>query len=301
MRCVSVFIFALLFAASAVVSLAGIQVTKLEPPLLIGSYDELNIVAVDFNLDGQVDARILAYSGGATLYFDHPSRIIIRRDFYPWTTNIYGGTGALPLGTVIGSNLVTTLNTNTYIWHTGTTNRSPDDSVPFLSDHYSGMFGMLAGGFPGDPPVVFGDFAAKECVIAIEFLIGTNRHYGYIHCDFRKEVGYGWGGTGGYVLGWAYETQPDTAVTAAPISISPARFKCNIQPRGGDLWDIIWNATPGAAFKLQGSPALHVPFTDFTPEFVIPSGSSAASVVEVLTIEAPTNAPSYFWRVERTR
>jgi hypothetical protein len=163
-------------------------------------------VAIDFNLDGQVDARITYGSGGAGFSFDHPSRII-----------------------------------------------------------------------------------------------GINKHYGYIHCDFRRETGYGYWGTGGYILGWAYETDPDTPIVAAPIAISPAPFSSSIQPRGSGLLDIIWNATPGATFRLQGTPDPADPFTDYTPDFVIPGGSSAAQVLEVLTIDPPTNAPAYFWRVMRVK
>lgn len=292
----------LVFSASA-----SVQVTKLEPPRLIGSWDledeqslalGIGLVAVDFNFDGRVDARIAYGWGGASFYFDYPTRIVIARTIYPWTTNVYGDVGPLPLGTVIGSNLVTTLNTNIYIWHVGDTNRFPDPSVTYLGDHKSIMFGFLAVDFD---TVVYGDMAGKEAVIAVEFLIGTNKHYGYIHCDFRKETGYGPPGTGGYILGWAYETEADTPIVAAPIAISPAPFKCSIQPRGSGLLDIIWNATPGATFRLQGTPSLDAQFTNVTPEFVILTGSSAASVVQILTIEAPASAPVYFWRVMRTR
>ena len=285
---------------------ASVQVTRLDPPLLIGAWDVetdlgIGLVAVDFNLDGQVDARVVYGSGGASFYFDYPSQIVIARTFYPWTTNIYGGVGALPLGAVIGSNLVTTLDTNTYIWNIGDTNRFPDPSLPYLGDRESIMFGILDGGIIGQPPSVFGDLAGKEAVIGVQFLIGTNKHYGYIHCDFRKETGWGYGGTGGYILGWAYETEPDKPIVATPIAVSPAQFRCSIQPGSGRLFDIIWNATPGATFRLQGTSDLCHPFTDFTPDFVIRSGSSAASVVQMLTIEAPTNAPAYFWRVMRVR
>lgn len=152
----------------------------------------------------------------------------------------------------------------------------------------------------GMPLVVVGDPPDKEGVIAVEFLIGTNKHYGYIHFDFRKELGW-YNGCGGYILGWAYETEPDKPINAAPIAVPPTPFTCELQGPDGGLFDLIWRATPGATYQIQGSPTVSGPFTDFTPDFIIRAGVNAAPVVEILRFGAPVGAPGYFWRVARVR
>lgn len=63
-------------------------------------------------------------------------------------------------------------------------------------------------------PSVFGDAVGKEGVMALQFYIGTERHYGYIHFNFSGAPD----GLGGVIYGWAYETQPDVPIQALPLS-----------------------------------------------------------------------------------
>lgn len=281
---------------------AAVQISQLDPPKFIAAADlelesdaPFNMVAIDFNSDAQVDFRLGYGPGWIGALFNYPTRIIIQRHFYPWTTNVYGSVGALPLGTVIGSNLVSTLNTNHYIWHWGDPN-SDDESEPY-GDHRSVVLVWSSPG-PGFPIAVGGDTADKEAVLAVEFLIGTNKHYGYIHFDFRREVNF-W--PGGCIVGWAYETEPNTPIVAAPIAVPPTPFRLGVRKQGEGVFELNWRAVPGATYRVQGAPTIAGPFTDFTPDIILPSGASAAPIEEVVTLYGMQDFPAYFWRVVRTR
>ena len=258
-----------------------------------------NVIAVDFNADGNIDLNLLyGCCGGIDAYFNSPTRIVVARQDYAGTTNVYGSLGALPLGTVIGSNLVTSADTNLYVWHTGETN-SFDDTRAY-GDHKTIVLTVLNPGVIGQPLVVGGDPADKEGALAVEFLIGTNVHYGYIHFDFRKEIGW-YGGCGGYILGWAYETEPDKPIVAAPIAVPPTPFLLGLQRQGEGVFDLNWRATPGATYRVQATPTMAAPFTDFTPDIVPPSGADASPLIELVTFYGLQDSPIYFWRVVRIR
>lgn len=285
---------------------AGVQTTCLSPPLPVSALaetfdgpDPFNVLAIDFNGDDRVDFR-LTYGccGGIDARFDSPSRIIIARQSLDWTNRIIGAVGALPLGTVIGSNLDSSVDTNLYIWDAGITNRFDDETKPY-GDHRSTAIAVLDPQTIGMPLVVAGDPADKEAVIAVEFLIGADKHYGYIHFDFRKEIGW-YRGCGGYVLGWAYETEPNRPIVAAPVAVPPTPFRTAIQQRGSGVYDLSWRATPGATYRIQGAPVLEAPFTDFNPDIVPPNGADASPLMELITFYGMENVPTYFWRVVRT-
>jgi hypothetical protein len=295
----------LILGCLAIKASASVQVTRLDPLRTINPFyqredpAESDPVAVDFNNDGQVDFRILYGYAGIEVYFNTPTRIVIHRDFYSWTTNIYGSIGPLPLGTVIGSNLVSSVDTNVYIWSSGDTNRFGDDETFAYGNHQSVAVYVLDPGVIGMPLVVGGNPPDKEGVLAVEFLIGTNKHYGYIHFDFRKEIGF-YQGCGGYILGWAYETEPDKPIIAAPIAVPPTPFRLGVQAQSGGVVDLSWRATPGATYRVQAAPTLAVRFTDFTPDIIPPGGPSASPLVELVSFRGMQDFPAYFWRVVRT-
>ena len=63
-------------------------------------------------------------------------------------------------------------------------------------------------------------------MIAVEFAINGEVHYGYIHFDFRSN-GTSLGGTAGLIYGWAYETEPGVPICAVPLD-----DKFDRDPRG---------------------------------------------------------------------
>src|SRR6267378_1692999 len=121
---------------------ATVQATRCDPPLSISAWYQIegpnpfNLFAIDFDSDGQADLR-LTYGccGGIGCYFSSRTRIAIRKaaPAYPGQTNVYGSVAGLPLGTVVGSNLVSSVDLNRYAWHPGNTNR--DDLTQAYGDH----------------------------------------------------------------------------------------------------------------------------------------------------------------------
>jgi hypothetical protein len=78
-----------------------------------------------------------------------------------------------------------------------------------------------------------GDVLNREGVMAIEINLGGQPHYGYIHFDFRSNTGGIIGGAGGVIYGWAYETEPNVAIKAKPLSTARNRLRpsrIQIQP-----------------------------------------------------------------------
>lgn len=294
-------ILAVLMAISS--TMASVQITKLDSPFPVNALyqfedpDVSDPLAIDFDHDGQIDLRVWYAYSEMDVFIASPTRVVIFRAATPGT-NIFGQLGALPLGTTIGSNIISSVDTNIYIWHTGDTNPYPD--LQSYGDHRTVAVSVLDSGIIGQPLVVGGDLADKEGVIGVEFLIGTNKHYGYIHFDFRKENGW-YGGSGGNILGWAYETEPGKPIVAAPIAASPAPFRLDVEKQDVGIFNLNWRATPGATYRIQGTPSMTQPFVDFTGDIVPPSGLDASPLIELVTFEGMQDFPEYYWRVERTK
>lgn len=218
---------------------AGVQITKFDPPLAISAFATVtasnqlfNVLPLDFNLDGTADFN-MAYGAdsfglaGIELFFSAPARVVVKQPL---------NVAALPLGTIIGSNLRLP---SIYQWSAGYADQ--DDVTLPLGDHEldvvyipnvaptslpnGGAIAVIGPGgirtLPPTPafPIVEGDVAGKAGVIAVEFFINGQPHYGYIQFDFRSN-GTPFGGTGGVIYGWAYETQPGVPIVAAPIGDS---------------------------------------------------------------------------------
>jgi hypothetical protein len=283
---------------------AELQITRIDPPLMIiptFEFEDPTItdpLAIDFDNDGQVDFRVYYAYAGVEVYFNSPTRIVILRNIYPWTTNIYGSIGTLPLGSAIGSNLVTSVDTNLYIWNHGTTNL-PNSATAAYGNQSSSAVTIFAPIAPGYPMSIGGNLTDKEGVMAVEFLSGTNKHYGYIHFDFRSEIGWPQG-CGGYILGWAYETEPDKPIVAAAIAVPPTPYKVAGHSRANGNFDLIWRATPGATYRVQGTSCLDTPFSDITSDIILTSGPHADPIQQDATFSGLGVFPHYFWRVVRT-
>ena len=293
-------------AGSLSMCLAEVQVTKLDPPFSIGAFQEtdddpFSIYSIDFDLDCQSDFRFSYGAGGpgVACYFNYPNQIVALRSApsYPGQTNVYGSMGALPLGTIIGSNLVSSVDLTNYTWHPGTTNDY--DLTVVYGDHQTSVFGVIDPATIGLPPIAVGDPVAKEGVMGFQFLSGTNIHYGYVHFDFRTNINQWYMGAGGYIVGWAYETEPNKAIVAEPISVPPTPFGISALALENGAFDLHWKATPGATFQIEGTSSLSQPFTNFASEFRTFPTSGANQVIVDLSIYGMTNNTKYFWRVKR--
>jgi len=65
---------------------------------------------------------------------------------------------------------------------------------------------------PVGTPFVSGDVVGKNAVIALEFYVAGQPHYGYIHFNFD-------GFAGGVIYGWSYETEPNVAIEAKSLAL----------------------------------------------------------------------------------
>ena len=205
-------------------SRAEVHVARFDPPLSVSAFSAplpglaWNTTAFDFDLDGQTDFRLTYGEGMMTAYFNSPTRFA-SKVHHPVLIGAHDMVGAVPLGWVIGSNIISSgLTADSYTWSAGDTNT---DNLPeLLGDHQEGViFAQLAiasqvGPITPNrviiPSFPTGDVTGQEGVMALEFYIGSERHYGYIHFNFKT-------GTGGVIYGWAYETEPDVPIQAMPL------------------------------------------------------------------------------------
>jgi hypothetical protein len=279
---------------------ASVVVTKLDPPLAVGVpwYGNWNTAFQEMSFGSDEGTNLLLTWSGAEmdLAFNAPSQVFILRDGDPpGRTNVYGGLAALPLGTVIGSNVVSTADISNDAWIGGSVTDVPNSNV-----RYDSVGMVVTDETIGDPISVIGDVVGKEGIMAVEIYANGEAHYGYVHFDFRSENGWVPGtGFGGYILGWAYESEPGQPITAAPIAVPPLQFRFDVQPDGGNSIDINWTATPGAAYRVLSTTNLARPFASYSSDIVPTSGADASPVGVTFTLNAPTNAAT-FWRVVRT-
>ena len=260
----------------------------LNPPLVLNPFrDDEYTLDLDIDQNGVVDFRLYSSGGGGgggvTMYMDWPSRMVVRTNGVVGTTNIdYRGMAALPFGTVVEAALSPSLGNRK--WWPGFTNKN--DQTQQYGNHEigvgSGSFGTL------------GELGGNEAVMAAEFRIGEQIHYGYIHFDFRVARGYG--GLGGYIYGWAYENTPNLPITAERLRSGPPEldFRINVfepWPTGDGSASIGWSATVGETNRVQASADL-VTWTDVSTNIVVTQDFMAFVV-------PPSAPPLRFFRIVR--
>jgi hypothetical protein len=237
-RTLSIFlgqILAGLMACLAFSAPAAVQVTRFDPPVQISAYAEPSgdsffcVLAADLDANDQVDFRLEYAYGDMSAFFNAPVRFG-QRVAQPGVEGRFGPLAGVPLGSIIGTNIVSSVATNFYAWCSGYTNR--DDLTQTLGDHQASVITTgVSYPFPGPivtistngfttnffypQPTVSGDAAYKDAVMALEFYIDGQRHYGYIHFNFND-------GAAGVIYGWAYETEPNTPIVAASLAPPPA-------------------------------------------------------------------------------
>ena len=136
---------------------ADVLITRLEPPFqVIVPWENLPdplVEAIDFNNDGQVDLNFTYDNVYMSAHFFAPSQIVIVPTAPPaGRTNIYGGVAALPFGTIIGSNVVSSANLGNDLWWQGYS-----DEGGLYGDHANDVGYVVSDATIGDPPVVSGD------------------------------------------------------------------------------------------------------------------------------------------------
>jgi len=232
-------ILAALIGCLAFGARAAVQVMRFDPPRQISAYADtpanlyFNVLGADLDANGEVDFRLAYGLGGIEAYFNAPVRFgqhVSQLDFLGNVVRRGGIVAGVPLGSLIGTNIASSVATNFYVWSPGYTNNY-DLTHPFgdheatvitagLVTYLSGPVttfsnGTLATNIIYPQPIVSGDIVGREAVIALEFVVDGHTHYGYIHCDFSA-------GASGVVYGWAYETEADTAIQAVSLAPNPA-------------------------------------------------------------------------------
>jgi hypothetical protein len=200
---------------------AAVRIVHFIPPLNVAAGDRGpkladGKLALDLNSDGISELQILGSAGGLTTFFDAPTRII--------TTNTVG---AVPFGTLIGSNLPPELIA--FKWDAGQLVPTNSELRQFGGQQKAILSTMMAPRPPGTPPIQIatggsvsqpttsaGNMVGKEGVIGVEFIFNGQVHYGYVQFDFRGALG-----TGGKIFALAYETEPGKSITAVRIGGTP--------------------------------------------------------------------------------
>lgn len=273
-------------------SFADVVVTRLEPPFQVfvpwADLPNPLIQEIDFNHDGQVDLYFFYDNVYMSASFFAPSQIFITpTQPPPGITTIYGAVAALPFGTVIGSNVVSSVSLGNDLWHDG------DKGIPGEDTQYGdrgNSVGYVASDeVVGDPPIVSGEVVGKEGVMALKFFINGQPHFGYIHFDFRSA---GFGGFGGYIYGYAYETQPGMAITAARLNDTmPASDGLITSFNHVNGFALTWNAVSGGTYRVQSSTNLMT--------WADASGDILANQNSVTFMAPPSSVCQCFYRVRR--
>lgn len=275
---------------------ADVVITRLEPPFqVVMPWENLPdplVEAIDFNNDGQVDLYFTYDNFGMEAGFFAPGQIFIVPIAPPaGHTNVYGFVAALPFGTIIGSNVVSSASLGNDLWYQGDAVLSGDSTQ--YGDHGNGVGYVASDETVGDQIVIAGDVVGKEGVMALKFYINGQPHFGYVHFDFRYiyQIPPG-GGFGGYIDGYAYETQPGVSITAERLNDStPASDRLITGFNQFNGFVLTWNAVNGGTYRVQSSTNL-VTWADASGDILANQNSVT------FTIPAPS-ASQCFYRIYR--
>lgn len=271
---------------------ADVVITRLEPPLAVGVPDEDDFwVTQGFIFGGQTNVFLGWGIEEMDLGFFAPSQVfIVSAPLPPGRTNVYGGVAALPFGTIIGSNVVSSANLNGDTWYGGDLVTGGDTS---LGDRADMVGDFLSDEIIGDPPVVSGDAVGKEGVIALEVYLNGQPHFAYIHFDFRYIYQWAAGtGFGGYIEGYAYETQPGVPITAERLNDSTPTSDGLIA--GFNRFNgfvLTWNAVNGGTYRVQSSTNLVT--------WTTASGNILANQNSVTFTIPASSVSQCFYRIQR--
>jgi hypothetical protein len=142
------------------------------------------IVPLDLNNDGTDDVTFDNFAGNSEFLLlpAASNRVVVT------TTN--ATVEPLALGTTISLNLAVGLD-----WFQG--QRTVTRCVSFP---------------PPTGLVCSGNFFGQDAYMGLEFQIGQDTHYGWVRFDHVESSG-----SGGHIIEWAYESQPDVEIVAGAV------------------------------------------------------------------------------------
>lgn len=202
-------------------SQAEVIVKKFDPPFQTGdsvfagdahsAYSTLNI-RVDST--GAADFHI-PYSF-AGISFSSPAEIIVGKEEL-WDTRLIGG---LAFGSIVGENIVE-YEGNGHVWSSEV---QTGQDIYFPATLIQSVIPLSLGAEPTSVDYVGGyvsEIRGREGIIGFKFQHedpygGYTMHYGYFHFNFSDSQEFM--GEKGYLLGWAYETEPNKPIIAKPLN-----------------------------------------------------------------------------------
>jgi hypothetical protein len=255
MKCCTIL---LIFLASLAAMRGDIVVHRFEPPVSVGVPDPDGFSStLDFAFGENTNVFLNWGIFSMDLEFFSPIQIYIVKfpPSRPGATNVYGLAADLQFGTVIGPNVITPFNFTNGTWYSGDVIYDAETNQPDRGD----TLGYVASDeVVGDPPIVYGNVVGKEGIIGLKVFIDGQPHYAYIHFDFRYI--YNWApftGFGGYIYGYAYETQPNVPILTERLNSSiPASEGLITDFKRINGYALSWNAISGASYRVQSSTNL---------------------------------------------
>lgn len=214
-------LFAVALAASLTWnSQAEVIVKKFDPPFQTGDsvfagensvYSSLHIL---INSTGTADFEI-PYSF-SKISFNSPAEIIVGKEEL-WDTRLIGG---LAFGSTIGENIVE-YEGNGHVWSSEV---QTGQDIYFPATLIQSVIPLSLGAEPTSVDYVGGyvsEIRGREGIIGFKFQHedpygGYTMHYGYFHFNFSDSQEFM--GEKGYLLGWAYETEPNKPIIAKPLN-----------------------------------------------------------------------------------
>ncbi len=258
---------------------AGVFEGKLNPHRWLGW--PLLPVYVDVNMDGNMDCAFSRSKTDFNCYLNSSTMIVENKGLLNQEMHLDVSVAVLPFGTVIGEELSIpgqTEKESPYVWSKGDEIPEPPIWGVVELNHVAGILGRSFQ--PLD--TYYGDWPYKEGVMGIKFKLEGKNHYGYLHFDYYL-------GFGGYLLGWAYETEPEKPIVAKPLGMNPS---CRI----GILTDN-WGKTslymilsPGRTYQLQKAYPLSegfkpYPVAPFGDEIIVPPDDSISNGLRQIKLD----------------
>ncbi|MCK9314639.1 MAG: leucine-rich repeat domain-containing protein [Verrucomicrobia bacterium] len=199
-------------------SQAEVIVKKFDPPFQAGdsvfagdTYSAYSTLNIRVDSTGTADFQIPYSLTGIS--FSSPTEIIVGKEDL-WETRLIGG---LAFDSTIGENIVEHEG-NEHVW---SSEIQTGQNIYFLATLIQSVVPLS---LDAEPPSVgyVSEIRGREGIIGFRFQHedpygGYTMHYGYFHFDF-SENSQSFPGEKGYLLGWAYETEPNKPIIAKPLN-----------------------------------------------------------------------------------
>jgi hypothetical protein len=199
-------------------SQAEVIVKKFDPPFQTGdsvfagdTYSAYSTLNIRVDSTGTADFQIpYSFTG---ISFSSPTEIIVGKEDL-WENRLIGG---LAFGSTIGENIVE-YEGNGHVW---SSEIQTGQNIYFPATLIQSVVPLS---LDAEPPSVgyVSEIRGREGIIGFKFQHedpygGYTMHYGYFHFDF-SENSQTFPGEKGYLLGWAYESEPNKPIIAEPLN-----------------------------------------------------------------------------------